>query len=221
MDSPTYCLVFQALALHGTMSDSNPNIKGTILVTGANGSLGSALVSRIVSQADLAAYRGVYTVRNAGAAPNLKSALQKGKFIDFHSYDILSLELTNLANVRAVAAAINDRVASGQIPPIQALVLNAGYLEFSTQTWTDDGFDSTFASNYLGHWLLTLLLLQSMDRETGRIVVIGSESHDPHNSKNKSSFNNEKWMTFIRDEGCDAIAEGTWSSTKEDPSFHG
>lgn len=64
------------------------------------------------------------------------------------------------------------------MPPIRALILNAGVLDFGKQTWTSDGFDVTFASNYLGHWLLTLLLLQSMDKEAGTIVVIGSQMHE-------------------------------------------
>lgn len=73
---------------------------------------------------------------------------------------------------------INARVAAGEIPPIRALVLNAGYQEFGTQTWTEeDKLDMTFTVNYLGHWLLALLLLQSMDREMGRVVWISSWSH--------------------------------------------
>lgn len=202
------------------MGISSNNQKGTILVTGANGSLGSALVSRIVSKPETAAYHGIYTARNADAAPQLRSALQAGSLTGSHSHDVVSLELTNLSHVRSTAAAINKRVAAGEIPPIRALVLNAGYLEFLRQTWTGDGFDMTFASNYLGHWLLALLLLQSMDTEAGRIVIIGSESHDPHNSKSKAAFNQDKWMTFIDDNGCDAIARGTWSTTEEDPTFH-
>lgn len=64
------------------------------------------------------------------------------------------------------------------IPPIRALILAAGYQDFGKQSWTKDSFDTTFASNYLGHWLLTLLLLGSMDKETGRVVVIGSQGHE-------------------------------------------
>lgn len=202
------------------MGNASNNAKGTVLVTGANGSLGSALVSRLLSRAETAAYHGIYTARNADAAPALKSALQTGKFAGSHSHDVISLELTNLDAIRAAAATINKRVAAGEIPPIRALVLNAGYLEFLKQTWTEDGFDTTFASNYLGHWLLAILLLQSMDPQAGRIVVIGSESHDPYNSKSKAAFNEERWMTFLDDHGCDAIARGTWSTNKEDPSFH-
>lgn len=201
------------------MGSSN-NRKGTILVTGANGSLGSALVARFVSKPEMAAYHGIYAVRNADAAPALDSAFQTGKFSGSHSHDVISLELTNLGSVRAAAATINKRVASGEIPRIRAFVLNAGFLEFLTQTFTDDGFDMTFASNYLGHWLLAVLLLQSMDVQTGRIVVIGSESHDPHKSKSKAAFNHEKWTTFIGEDGCDPTAVGKWSTTKEDPTFH-
>lgn len=204
----------------GAMSGFIDNRKGTLLVTGANGGLGSALVSRIVSKHETAAYHGVYTARNADAACSLKQALQRGRFADLHSHDVLSLELTNLNSVRAVAAGINSRVASGEIPPIRALVLNAGYLEFRTQTWTEDGFDMTFASNYLGHWLLTVLLLQSMDKEAGRIVVIGSESHDPHNAKSKAAFNQQRYRTFFGADGCEPIARGTWSSTKEDSAYN-
>jgi NAD(P)-dependent dehydrogenase (short-subunit alcohol dehydrogenase family) len=58
------------------------------------------------------------------------------------------------------------------------LILNAGFQDFGKQSWTDDGFDVTFAANYLGHWLPTLLLLKSMNKEAGRIIVIGSQSHE-------------------------------------------
>lgn len=88
------------------------------------------------------------------------------------------MDLTRLDSVRETAATINERVKSGAIPPIRALVLNAAYLEFEQQTWTDDGFDTAFAAAYLGHWLLTMMLLESLDRDHGRIVVIGSSAHE-------------------------------------------
>lgn len=80
--------------------------------------------------------------------------------------------------MRQAAADMNSRVASGEIPAIRTLILNAAYLEFEAQTWTDDGFDTAFASAYLGHWLLNMLPLQSMDRQSGRIVVITSSAHE-------------------------------------------
>jgi NAD(P)-dependent dehydrogenase (short-subunit alcohol dehydrogenase family) len=76
------------------------------------------------------------------------------------------------------AVALNTRVAAGELPRIRALILNATFQEYTAQMWTEDSFDTSFAANYLGHWLLTLLLLQSMDRHEGWIVVLGSLSHE-------------------------------------------
>lgn len=43
---------------------------------------------------------------------------------------------------------------------------------------TDDGFDMTWQVNFLANMLLSLLLLQSMDKEHGRILIVGSWSHE-------------------------------------------
>ncbi|RWA11141.1 hypothetical protein EKO27_g3952 [Xylaria grammica] len=151
--------------------------KGSILVTGANGGLGSAIAEHIAKKPELSTYHGLYTVRDAASAPALASALAHGGSSHPHEHDVISLDLTKLDNVRQVANHINGRVSAGQIPPIKALILAAGHQDFGKQTWTGDGFDTTFASNYLGHWLLTLMLLQSMDKTASRIVIIGSWSH--------------------------------------------
>lgn len=155
--------------------------KGSILVTGANGGLGSAIVSQIVSSPELESYHGIYIARNAADASSLDTSLQGHSLtsasVPHHSFEKISLDLSRLSRVREVASDISSRVASGQIPPLRAIILNAGVEEFATQTWTEDGLDLTFATNYLGHWLLTLMLLGSMDRDKGRILWVTSWSH--------------------------------------------
>lgn len=79
------------------------------------------------------------------------------------------------------------RVASDQISPIRALILNAGFHDFGNQSFTKNGLDTVFVANYLGHWLLTLLLLESIDKTAGRIVVLGSQAHDPDDPRNAST----------------------------------
>lgn len=149
--------------------------KGTILVTGANGGLGNAITRQLTSRPELVGYHRIYVVRDATTATTLASTLRSNLP---HSHDILSLDLTKLNCVREVAKTVNERVSAGQIPPIRAVILNAGYQDFGKQDWTDDGLDKTFCANYLGHWLLTLLLLKSMDKERGRLIVIGSQAHE-------------------------------------------
>ncbi|PQE12028.1 short-chain dehydrogenase protein [Rutstroemia sp. NJR-2017a BVV2] len=204
---------------------------GSILVTGANGGIGSAIISRINSTPELASYHGIYTVRHRAAEP-LPGIMQSKSTHVEHHYEALSLDLSRLENVREIAAIINRKVSAGEIPPIRALILNAGYQEMDEQRFTDDGLATVFVANYLGHWLLVLLLLGSMDRERGRIVVLGSKAHEygpvsqsfmsiilgPSLKQNARPFADEKWKTILAD-STDPIAKGTWSTQKEDPSW--
>ncbi|KIX01888.1 uncharacterized protein Z518_07827 [Rhinocladiella mackenziei CBS 650.93] len=87
-----------------------------------------ALVTQIVSSSELAAnYHGIYTVRKAATATALQRALASAPTA--HPYDTLDSDFSKLLNVRKVAASINTRVADGELPPIRALTLNAGYQE--------------------------------------------------------------------------------------------
>jgi NAD(P)-dependent dehydrogenase (short-subunit alcohol dehydrogenase family) len=151
---------------------------GSIFITGANGGLGSAIVKHIVGAPSLAkTYHGLYTVRNTQRAAAVQDVLQKAASAG-HKYDLVPLDLSSLASTRKAAEDINRRVADGTIPPIRALILNAAWQEYTTHTMTDDGFDMTFQANHLCHFLLTLLLLKSMDKKNGRIVILGSWSHE-------------------------------------------
>lgn len=152
---------------------------GTILVTGANGGLGNAIVTNIINQQDLCTnYYGIYAVRDTvrGAA-TVRRTLDRANSVK-HDHELLSIDLGSLESVRNSARDINGRVSNGTIPPIRALVLNAGWGEQTTHSFTKDGFDMSFQVNYLSHFLLTLLLFQSMDKEHGRIVVLGSWTHE-------------------------------------------
>lgn len=148
------------------------------MVTGTNGGLGSAIVKHIVLSPEHSKFHGIYTVRSTeNPSPALDSAVKQARSKG-HAYDKVGLDLAKLGNVREAAAAINKRVSEGSLPRIRALILNAGFQEQTAQSFTEDGFDMSFQANYLSHWLLTVLLLQSMDSEHGRIVVVGSSGHE-------------------------------------------
>lgn len=148
--------------------------KGTIIVTGANCGLGSAITKEIVSKPEFSAYHGLYPVRDAAHAPALDSVLATSSM---HPQEALSIDLADLGSVRKAAEVINMQVSEGKIPNIRVLILNAGFQDLNKQTWTKDGFDTRFSVNYLGQWLLTLLLLKRIDRYTGRIVIVSSQAH--------------------------------------------
>ena len=100
--------------------------KGTIVVTGANGALGNAIVGRVLKRPDLVSeYTGVYTVRKAATATQLQKTLRSAP--SAHQHQTLDLDLGSLARVREAAENINRQVSTGKIPQIRALILNAGY----------------------------------------------------------------------------------------------
>ena len=100
--------------------------KGSIILTGANGGLGSALVTNILQNSELASdYKSVYTVRKAATATQLKQVLRAAPAS--HEHEIVDLDLGSLASVRKTAEEINRRVANGDLPRIRALILNAAY----------------------------------------------------------------------------------------------
>lgn len=95
-------------------------------MTGANGGLGSAIVNDILNKPDIASkYTTVYTVRKAATASQLNAALAKAT--SSHKHTIVDLDLGSIANIRKVATDINRRVASGGLPRIKVLFLNAAY----------------------------------------------------------------------------------------------
>ncbi|KAF7550255.1 hypothetical protein G7046_g8073 [Stylonectria norvegica] len=190
--------------------------KGSILVTGANGGLGSAIVSHILKTPELASnYIGLYTVRKEATATKLKSVLQSAPAS--HKNEIVGdFDLGSLASVRETAATINRRVAAGELPPIRALILNAGYQDHEELNMTGDGFEATWQINHLANMLLTLLLLQSMDKNEGRILIVGSWSHDINDERNKTGGGDPfKGYTTLFP-GAEALAKGKWSTPQDE-----
>ncbi|KAI1176640.1 NAD(P)-binding protein [Nemania sp. FL0916] len=203
---------------------ATPLAQSTIIVTGAAGGLGSRIAAEIASSPQLAAtYHGLYTVREASTATTLINTLKQKLETNFHHHEVVALDLERLDHVRDLAGNINKRVAEGDIPRIRALVLSAGYLELDKQSWLENGLDTTWVVNYLSQWLLTLLLLQSMDPKNGRIVVLGSHSHDPHDAFNQGSmggqYDEERWKTILGN-SIEAVANGTWSPSDESTAVH-
>ena len=152
---------------------------GTIIVTGANGGLGSALVTKVIKEDG--PYHSIFTVRgrSAGSSGTVEKLLASVPAPSSSKYEIAELDLSSLTAVRKFAFDISSRVQSGEIPPIRSLVLNAGLQVFKGIKNTEDGYEITFAVNYLANFLLVLLLLKSMDLEHGRIVIVSSFTHDP------------------------------------------
>jgi NAD(P)-dependent dehydrogenase (short-subunit alcohol dehydrogenase family) len=86
----------------------------------------------------------------------------------------MELDLGSLDSIRRFGADFAARA----LPPIGAIVCNAGIQVVSAITYNDDGYETTFAVNHLGHFLLVNLLLRYLD-DHARIVVVSSGTHNP------------------------------------------
>ena len=102
---------------------------------------------------------------------------------------------------------------SRKTEPIRALVLNAAWQDANPETmkprrFTKEAYEGNFGINYLANFLLVLLLLQSIDKKHGRIVIIASWTHDPFDSRNNSTsqYSDEKYKTIFTNTEC--LAKG-------------
>ncbi|MDF2836131.1 MAG: short-chain dehydrogenase [Paenibacillus sp.] len=102
------------------------------------------------------------------------------------SAELMVCDLGSLADIRGFAAEFNARGEA-----LDVLVNNAGVVSLKREL-TEDGFESMIGINHLGHYLLTMLLLDRIKQsEQGRIVVVASGAYkagrirfeDPHFSK--------------------------------------
>ncbi|RGP66512.1 hypothetical protein FLONG3_8822 [Fusarium longipes] len=184
--------------------------EGTVLVTGTNGGLGSAIVTDILQKPVLASnYTGLYTVRKAATATRLRKILNTAP--KSHKHEIVDMDLSSLASVRTAAAEINRRVATGELPRIKVLILNAGYQDHEQITMTNDGYETSWQVNFLANQLLVLLLLESMDKEKSNILIVASWSHDiddPRNDLGSPALYKDYDSLFP---GPDELAKGRWS----------
>ena len=87
---------------------------------------------------------------------------------------VLPLNLARQASVHDFVETFRER----QFPPLAGIVCNAGGQNVTAPTKTDEGYETTFAVNHLGHYLLTRLLLPYL-ASGGRIAFVSSGTHDP------------------------------------------
>lgn len=136
------------------------------IVTGANSGIGYETTLAL-------AKKGAHVVM---ACRNIsKAELAKENMIKEHSQaslEVIQLDLNSLASVRKFA-----HVFLSQYKKLNLLINNAG-LMIPPLMRTEDGFESQFGVNYLGHFLLTGLLLPILEKiPESRVVSLSSIAH--------------------------------------------
>lgn len=141
----------------------------TFIVTGANSGIGKITALEL-------ARRGAHVLmacRSLDKSQPIADEIKQQTGND--KVEIVKLDLGSLESVRACAAEILARNV-----PIHGLINNAGITAGigGVRTLTPDGFEPTFGTNHLGHYLMTRLLLDRIKQTRGaRIVNVSSHSH--------------------------------------------
>ncbi|WVZ78360.1 hypothetical protein U9M48_026086 [Paspalum notatum var. saurae] len=141
------------------------------IVTGASSGIGAETCRVLV-------LRGVHVimgVRNPSAAERVREEILEQ--VPTAKIHIIQLDLSSMSSVRRF---VHDFCALDL--PLNILINNAG-IAFVPFKLSEDGIELHFATNHLGHFLLTDLLLEKIKvtaKESGiegRVVIVASDSY--------------------------------------------
>jgi NAD(P)-dependent dehydrogenase (short-subunit alcohol dehydrogenase family) len=150
----------------------NSIASGTVLITGPTGGLGKAATLAIANRAgpqrpDLLlvgrASRALTEV--ADAARGAGATVQE-----------IGCDLARLVDVRNAGQQAKQLLEAGAVRPLHGLVANAGVSVLDTHNASADGYELTFAVNYLAHAQLIGDLLDSFVAPA-RVVLLGSNTY--------------------------------------------
>jgi NAD(P)-dependent dehydrogenase (short-subunit alcohol dehydrogenase family) len=138
-----------------------------ILITGANSGIGYQAAVEL-------ARHGAHVLLGCRDAGKGQQALDRLKTeAPGASAELVLLDVSSLADVRRASQEIIDRAIV-----LDGLINNAGVMALNPRQVTPEGFERQFATNHLGHFALTGLLLPSlMSSPAPRVVTVASIAH--------------------------------------------
>ncbi|MBV9509227.1 MAG: SDR family NAD(P)-dependent oxidoreductase [Caulobacteraceae bacterium] len=136
----------------------------TMVVTGAAAGIGVETARSLAAAGAKVVVTGRTPARTEESLRALRALAPQA------SFEGAVVELGSLASVRAGAADIAAR-----FPKIDVLINNAGVMRTPFGK-TEDGFETQFGVNHLGHFALTCLLAPNL-AAGGRVVALASSGH--------------------------------------------
>ncbi|CAF3296241.1 unnamed protein product [Rotaria socialis] len=140
----------------------------TVLITGGTIGIGYETAKDLLQRGA----RVIIACRNLNKGRNATSRLLSETDANEDSIRLMECDLCSLESVRNFARLYNE-----QEERLDILICNAR-LSWSSPIITKDGFNAVIQANYLGHFLLTNLLLNKMKKcRPSRILHVSSELH--------------------------------------------
>lgn len=171
----------------------------TVVITGGNAGIGKATAIALAKKGAEILITSRSEAKAKAAVEEIKSA-SKNEKIDF--------VLINLIDQESVRKAADEIKA--KCPKIDVLINNAGCylsdLELSPQ-----GIEGQFATNHIGHFLLTNLILDNVKAAgNARIINLASIAHKSTRELDLNDINYEKksyggWDSYSRSKFCNIL----------------
>ena len=138
-----------------------------ILITGATSGIGKETALALARDGAHVIVHGRDKLKTLATQQQIKEETKN------NNVDVLIADLSSLDDVLKAAAQINK-----SYPRIDILINNAGLMTGAKRQLSIDGFELTFATNHLAHFLLTALLLEKLKKsKAARIINVSSKVH--------------------------------------------
>ena len=198
--------------------------KQTILVAGATGNIGGGAALALAKRGAQVVLLGRKLETLEARADSIHVALSEAQ-IEHQATDIATLvvDFSDMKSVRLAAAEAMDR-----FPIIDCLVLSVGALIQKGPHILASGHEVMFATNVMGPFLFTQLLLKRMQETDGMVLHVIAPFYKNMDWADTESIRNHKSMTaFNRTKTCNRViaAElarryaGKISSVAFDPAY--
>lgn len=131
---------------------------GTVIITGANGALGSEIAIAIAKTQPLAHLLLLSRDLQGESVKNMSSRL---RLIGPRSFETATVDLTNINSVVTFSKQTVERVRRREIPPVIVLIYCAAIASYVSDQMTQDGYDPVYQTNCLSPFLMTVSLLEA------------------------------------------------------------
>jgi NAD(P)-dependent dehydrogenase (short-subunit alcohol dehydrogenase family) len=183
----------------------NMTNKQTILIAGATGNIGGGAAVALAKRGARVVLLGRKLARLEAKADSIRASLAEAQ-IDFQDSDIstLAIDFSDMESIRLAAKEALDR-----FPMIHGLILSVVALVQNGPNLLPNGHELMFATNVMGPFLFTQLLVERMEQSDGLVLhVINTSKREIDWDDLESIKNHKTTPAYERTKVCHRVIAG-------------